>query len=68
MVTTAFFFLLTRRMAVTLAEEAMQLLSDASMKGSSTGTEWSCVYNLNDYSVDICFDTNYDEVYSFKFE
>lgn len=28
-------------------------------------TEWSCVYNLEEFSVDVCMDGNYDSIYSF---
>ncbi|MGN0657340.1 MAG: carcinine hydrolase/isopenicillin-N N-acyltransferase family protein [Ruminiclostridium sp.] len=45
------------------ADEAMDILELAKQENL---TEWSCVYNLNDFSVDICLDVNYDIVYSFK--
>ncbi len=57
---------LTETNGVLTADEAMQLLSDAAYNGKKTKSEWSCVYNLSDYSVDICLDENYDRVYSFK--
>lgn len=45
------------------ADEAMGILELAKQENL---TEWSCVYNLDDFSVDICLDVNYDRVYSFK--
>ena len=29
-------------------------------------TEWSCVYNLNKFTVNICLDTDYSKVYTFN--
>jgi hypothetical protein len=29
-------------------------------------TEWSCVYNLDDFNVNICLDGDYSKVYTFK--
>lgn len=43
------------------AEEAMSLLSEVSEKG----TEWSCVYNLADFTVNVCLDRDYENIYSF---
>ncbi|MGN0604165.1 MAG: carcinine hydrolase/isopenicillin-N N-acyltransferase family protein [Oscillospiraceae bacterium] len=45
------------------ADEAMDILELAKQDNL---TEWSCVYDLDDFSVDICLDVNYDIVYSFK--
>ena len=45
------------------ADEAMDILK---LSKQDNLTEWSCVYNLDDFSVDICLDVNYDIVYSFK--
>lgn len=45
------------------AEEAMDILELAKQENL---TEWSCVYDLDKFSVDICLDVNYDNVYSFK--
>ncbi len=42
--------------------EAMSLLEQVKNTGA---TEWSCVYDLDDLSVDICLDTDYDDVYTF---
>ena len=33
---------------------------------SSRMTEWSCVYNLDDFTVSICLDTDYETVYTFS--
>lgn len=45
------------------ADEAMHVLNIASQEGF---TEWSCVYNLDNFSVDICLDGNYHNVYTFS--
>lgn len=45
------------------ADEAMDILELSKQDGL---TEWSCVYDLDDLSVDICLDANYDIVYSFR--
>ena len=29
-------------------------------------TEWSCVYNLDNFTVSICMDGDYTKVYSFS--
>lgn len=44
-------------------EECMNLLKDVSQTGSC---QWSAVYNLNEFSVDICFNEDYDNVYSYS--
>jgi len=46
----------------------MSVASDASMNKNNFSTEWSCIYNLNDFTVDICFDRNYETKYSFTQE
>ncbi len=43
-------------------EEAMKLAADVSHKKQ---TEWSCVFNLDDFYVDVCVDADYSEKYSF---
>lgn len=45
------------------ADEAMDILELARQDNL---TEWSCVYNLDEFSVDICLDVDYDTMYSFK--
>ncbi|MBO4460139.1 MAG: linear amide C-N hydrolase [Clostridiales bacterium] len=45
-------------------DKAMEILD---MVHSKHGiTEWSCVYNLNDFTVNICLDADYSKVYSFS--
>ena len=29
-------------------------------------TEWSCVYNLDDFTISICLDSDYENVYTFS--
>ena len=33
-------------------------------KVSNRTTEWSCVYNLDDFTVTICLDADYSKVYT----
>lgn len=47
---------------VVTAEEAMSVLAEA----NQPTTEWSAVYNLSDFSVDICVDNAYGEVRHFE--
>ena len=44
-------------------EQAMELLGKVKNK---TITEWSCVYNLEDFTVSICLDADYTKVYTFS--
>ena len=44
-------------------EQAMELLGKVKNK---TITEWSCVYNLDDFTVSICLDADYTKVYTFS--
>ncbi len=46
-------------------EEAMDYLSKAKQAFVYSQTEWSAVYDLEEFSVNICFDGNYDKVYTF---
>lgn len=46
---------------------AMELLA-AVKDDSERGTVWSCVYDLNDFSLDICVKMDYENVYSFNKE
>lgn len=50
--------------------EAMQVTSDASwnQEDGVIGTEWSCVYNLDEFTLTICLDRNYDTTYTFTQE
>lgn len=43
--------------------QAMELLGKVKSK---TITEWSCVYNLEDFTVSICLDADYSKVYTFS--
>ena len=47
---------------VVAESEAMMILDEV----SSSLTEWSCVYNLDDFTVSICLDTDYENVYTFR--
>ena len=47
---------------IVTASEAMDILDET----SSRMTEWSCVYNLDDFTVSICLDTDYETVYTFS--
>lgn len=49
-------------MAVT-EEEAMEILY---MVHNEDLTEWSCVYNLDDFTVSICLDSDYENIYTFS--
>ena len=44
-------------------EEAMAILDKVHNKKM---TEWSCVYNLDDFTVSICLDADYKTVYNFS--
>ncbi len=46
-------------------QEAMEVLSKVRGHGVF-GTEWSCIYNLDNFTVNICFDAEYDTVYTFS--
>ena len=47
----------------TTDEEAMAILEKVKNKKL---TEWSCVYNLDDFTVSICLDADYTKVYTFS--
>lgn len=49
-------------------DEAMTLASDVSMDKNSFSTEWSCVYNLDEFTFDICLDRDYETIHSFTRE
>lgn len=51
---------------VLTADEAMAVTRDASKNNSSFSTQWSCVYNLDEFTLDICIDRNYETVHSFS--
>lgn len=47
--------------------QAMDLLEEVSIKWTGEWqTEWSVVYHLDDFSLDICNDMNYAKVHHFK--
>ena len=48
---------------VVTEEEAMEILDIVHNKDL---TEWSCVYNLDDFTVSICLDSDYENVYTFS--
>ena len=43
----------------------MDVLESVSQSGKEYPTQWSAVYNLNQYSMDITIDRDYDKVYHF---
>ena len=49
-------------------DEAMTVASDVSIDRKSFSTEWSCVYNLDEFTFDICLDKDYGTKYSFTKE
>ena len=51
---------------VVTAEEAMAILD--AVQNEDGFTEWSCVYNLDDFTVSICLDADYETVYTFSVE
>ena len=53
---------------VLTADEAMTVISDASMDKKKFSTEWSCVYNLDEFTFDICLDRDYETKHSFTRE
>ena len=46
-------------------KEAMEILEKVK---DNQITEWSCVYNLDDFTVSICLDGDYMKVYTFRAE
>ena len=56
---------LAEKSGVLTPAEAMTLASDASMTEEFFSTQWSCVYNLDEFTVDICLDRNYDTKHTF---
>ena len=49
-------------------KNAMDLLSDVKLNEDGYSTEWSCVFDLTDFTVDVCLDQDYENVYTFKRE
>ena len=50
-------------MTLTDNKKAMSLLQKVGYdnKNNSIGTEWSCVYDLDNFTVTVCFDVKYGE-------
>lgn len=59
---------LSEKNNILTADEAMAVASDASSSKDHFGTEWSCVYNLDEFTLNICLDRNYEAVYRFTRE
>ena len=61
---------LSEKNSILTEAEAMSVTSDASWekKDMSRGTEWSCVYNLDDFSFEICLDRDYETKHAFTKE
>lgn len=50
-------------------KDAMKLLDQAKSEWNGKwGTQWSCVFNLNTFTMDICIDMDYSKTYSFSLE
>ena len=47
-------------------QEAMEILDTVQNKDGIT--EWSCVYNLDDFTVTVCLDGDYGQSYTFSAE
>ncbi|MCR5328753.1 MAG: linear amide C-N hydrolase [Saccharofermentans sp.] len=47
-------------------QEAMEILDKVHNKNDMT--EWSCIYNLDDFTVTICLDADYGQSYTFSAE
>jgi penicillin V acylase-like amidase (Ntn superfamily) len=47
------------------SEAAMQVLYKASAGSNSRGTQWSCIYDLDAFTLDICLDRDYDHTFCF---
>jgi len=58
---------LSENNGILTADEAMTVAADASWenKDMTRGTEWSCVYDLEAFSFDICMDRGYDTKHTF---
>ena len=59
---------LSEKNGILTEDEAMTVTSDVSKDNTGFSTEWSCVYNLDEFTFDICLDRNYDTKYSFSRE
>lgn len=66
---------LEKRKGIVSAEDAMKLLESVNLinsldkkSGILYNTQWSCVYNNKQKSMDICIGMKYDNVYDFNFD
>ena len=59
---------LAEKNGILTKNEAMAVAADASKDKNGFSTEWSCVYDLNEFTVNICLDRDYETVYSFTAE
>lgn len=59
---------LSEKNGILTEDEAMTVTSDVSKDNTGFSTEWSCVYNLDEFTFDICLDRNYNTKYSFSRE
>ncbi len=59
---------LSEKNNILTTDEAMTVASDVSVDKNSFSTEWSCVYNLDEFTVDLCLDRDYETKYSFSRE
>lgn len=50
------------------ADEAMTVTSDVSVDKTGYSTEWSCIYNLDEFTFDICLDRDYETKFTFTRE
>lgn len=57
---------LTEKNGVLTEDEAMTVTSDVSIDKKSYSTEWSCVYNLDEFTFDICLDRDYENKFTFS--
>ncbi len=52
---------LSEKNDILTANEAMAIAADASMDKNDFSTEWSCIYNLDEFTLDICLDRDYEK-------
>lgn len=58
---------LTAKNAILSTEDAMDLLKEVRVEWNGDWqTDWSVVYNLDDFTADICSEMDYDNVYHFS--
>lgn len=59
---------LSEKGGILTMDEAMSVAADASWERGDRGTEWSCVYDLDGFTFDICIDGEYDAKHTFTRE